>query len=122
IGLFGLAEIVANLSGHTERSLLKRDIGSIWPSIAVLRGALPAMLRGTVLGTFFGILPGTGPTIAAFSAYALEKKVADDPTKCGHGAIEGVAGPESANNAAAQTSFIPTLTLGIPGNATMALF
>jgi TctA family transporter len=79
------------------------------------------VLRGTGIGAFFGALPGAGPTIAAFSTYALEKRLAKDPSRFGKGAIEGVAGPESANNAAAQCAFIPTLTLGIPGSATMAL-
>ena len=79
------------------------------------------MLRGTALGSVLGVLPGGGATLSAFAAYALEKKSAKDPAQFGHGAVEGVAGPESANNAGAQTSFIPMLTLGIPGNAVMAL-
>ncbi|WP_394567687.1 tripartite tricarboxylate transporter permease [Bradyrhizobium sp. 31Argb] len=96
-------------------------IGTIWPSFSALRGAWGAVLRGTALGTLFGILPGGGATIASFSAYALEKRVAKDRSRFGNGAIEGVAGPESANNAAAQTSFVPLLTMGIPTSATMAL-
>jgi TctA family transporter len=79
------------------------------------------IVRGTLVGSFFGALPGTGPSISAFSSYMVEKKIAKDPSRFGRGAIEGVASPEAANNAAAQTSFIPTLTLGIPGSATMAL-
>ena len=79
------------------------------------------MLRGTALGSLLGILPGGGAVLAAFASYTLEKKVAKDPSRFGKGAIEGVAGPESANNAAAQTSFIPLLTLGLPSNAIMAL-
>ena len=82
--------------------------------------ALP-ILRGTGIGMFFGILPGIGPTMSSFASYLLEKRIARDPSRFGQGAIEGVAGPEAANNAAAQTSFIPTLTLGVPGSATMAL-
>ena len=79
------------------------------------------MLRGTALGSILGVLPGGGATLSSFAAYALEKKVSRDPSRFGHGAVEGVAAPESANNAGAQTSFIPMLTLGIPGNAVMAL-
>ena len=79
------------------------------------------MVRGTALGAFFGLLPGTGPALSSFASYILEKKLARDPSRFGRGAIEGVAAPEAANNAAAQTSFIPTLTLGIPGTATMVL-
>src|SRR5207247_5443664 len=83
--------------------------------------AWPAVLRGTGLGSLLGVLPGGGATLSSFAAYVLEKKVARDPSRFGRGAVEGVAGPESANNAGAQTSFIPMLTLGIPGNAVMAL-
>jgi TctA family transporter len=79
------------------------------------------VMRGTAIGAFFGTLPGAGPTISAFSSYAMEKKVAAHPEEFGKGAIQGVAGPEAANNAAAQCAFIPTLTLGIPGSGTMAL-
>src|SRR5206468_796936 len=81
----------------------------------------PAVLRGTGLGSVLGVLPGGGATLSAFAAYALEKRSSKNPAQFGHGAVEGVAGPESANNAGAQTSFIPMLTLGIPGNAVMAL-
>jgi hypothetical protein len=84
------------------------------------RIALP-VLRGTFVGSILGVLPGGGAAISSFASYSLEKKLADDPSRFGKGAIEGVAGPESANNAGAQTSFIPMLTLGIPGNAVMAL-
>src|SRR6202008_2018688 len=86
-----------------------------------VRRATPAALRGTGLGSVIGILPGGGATLSAFMAYILEKRVARDPSIFGKGAIEGVAAPEAANNAGAQTSFIPMLTLGIPGNAVMAL-
>ncbi|WP_204301459.1 tripartite tricarboxylate transporter permease, partial [Stenotrophomonas maltophilia] len=82
---------------------------------------VPAVLRGTVLGSLLGILPGGGALVASFASYVLEKKVAKDPSRFGKGAVEGVAGPESANNAGAQTSFIPLLALGIPPNAVMAL-
>jgi TctA family transporter len=97
------------------------DIGRIWPGRADLRLSMPAVLRGTVLGSLLGVLPGGGALLAAFGAYALEKKVARPPRAFGDGDIRGVAAPESANNAGAQTSFIPMLTLGIPANPTMAM-
>jgi TctA family transporter len=121
LGMFGLAEIVANLEKPGHRSLLTSKISGLWISWQELRTTLPAMLRGTLLGCSFGVLPGGGPTLSAFASYTAEKKLAEDPSRFGQGAIEGVAGPESANNAAAQTSFIPLLTLGIPSNAVMAL-
>jgi TctA family transporter len=122
MALFGFAEIVSNLEqGGTKRDLLFQKIKHLYPTRDDLKRSWKPILRGTGLGAFFGALPGAGPTIAAFSTYALEKKVAKDPSRFGKGAIEGVAGPESANNAAAQCAFIPTLTLGIPGSATMAL-
>ena len=93
----------------------------LWPSMKDFRDAWRPVLRGTGLGSLLGILPGGGAVLAAFASYTLEKKVAKDPSRFGKGAIEGVAGPESANNAAAQTSFIPLLTLGLPSNAIMAL-
>ena len=86
-----------------------------------MKQSIGPILRGTALGAFFGVLPGTGPAIASFASYMLEKKVAKDPSRFGHGAIEGVAGPEAANNADAQCKFIPMLTLGIPASGTMAL-
>jgi putative tricarboxylic transport membrane protein len=89
--------------------------------MAEFHQAWPAVLRGTALGSILGVLPGGGATLSSFAAYVFEKKIAKDPSRFGRGAIEGVAGPESANNAGAQTSFIPMLTLGIPGNAVMAL-
>lgn len=121
MGLFGVAEVISNLEGPSTRITERARISSIWPSFKVLRGAWGAVTRGTLLGSVFGLLPGAGATMASFSAYALENRVAKDPTRFGNGAIEGVAGPESANNAAAQTSFVPLLTMGIPTSATMAL-
>jgi putative tricarboxylic transport membrane protein len=122
IGLFGVGEIIANLSRPQEsRSVLSEKITRLWPTREDFQLAWPAVLRGTALGSTLGVLPGGGATLSAFAAYVLEKKVAKDPSRFGHGAVEGVAGPESANNAGAQTSFIPMLTLGIPGNAVMAL-
>lgn len=121
MGLFGVAEVISNLENVSTRIVNHSKINSIWPSFKVLRGAWGAVTRGTLLGTVFGILPGGGATIASFSSYALEKRVSKTPERFGNGAIEGVAGPESANNAAAQTSFVPLLTMGIPTSATMAL-
>jgi TctA family transporter len=96
-------------------------VTGLMPKLADIITCLPAMIRGTAVGTVFGILPGGGPTIASFSAYTLEKKMSAHPERFGRGAIEGVAAPESANNAAAQACFIPMLSLGIPPNALMAL-
>jgi putative tricarboxylic transport membrane protein len=122
IGVFGVGEVIANLvRGAERRSVVQARIKGLWPTREEFRLAWPAALRGTALGSILGVLPGGGATLSAFAAYALEKKVARDPSRFGKGAIEGVAGPESANNAGAQTSFIPMLTLGLPGNAVMAL-
>ena len=121
MGLFGLAEIMVNLESADVTSMSPKPVSGIWPTLADLKQSFPAMVRGTVIGTAFGILPGGGPTIAAFSAYSLEKKASSTPQRFGKGAIEGVAAPESANNAAAQACFIPMLSLGIPPNALMAL-
>jgi len=122
IGVFGVGEIIANLAqGEHRRSTIEQRIVRLWPTRDDFRLAWPAVLRGTALGSLLGILPGGGATLSSFAAYVLEKKFARDPSRFGRGAVEGVAGPESANNAGAQTSFIPMLTLGIPGNAVMAL-
>jgi TctA family transporter len=122
IGLFGVGEVIANLTrGEESRSVMSEKITRLWPTREDFRLAWPAVLRGTSLGSILGVLPGGGATLSSFAAYVLEKKVAREPSRFGRGAVEGVAGPESANNAGAQTSFIPMLTLGIPGNAVMAL-
>ena len=121
LGLFGVAEVICNLEDVATRGLNSSRIGRIWPTREVLKSARGAIARGTLLGSLFGILPGGGATMASFSSYALEKRVAKDRSRFGRGAIEGVAGPEAANNAAAQTSFIPLLTMGLPTSATMAL-
>ncbi len=122
MGIFGLGEIVATLERHeSTRDTFIAKVGSLWPSGADLRRMAPATLRGTALGAVLGILPGAGVTIAATAAYTLEHRVSRYRHEFGNGAIEGVVGPESANNAAAQTNFIPLLTLGIPGSAVMAL-
>jgi putative tricarboxylic transport membrane protein len=121
MGLFGFAEVMRNLDQVEARDVVQRPIGRIWPSWQDLKQAVAPVLRGTVVGGALGILPGNGAVLGPFASYALEKKLAKDPSRFGRGAIEGVAGPESANNAGAQTSFIPLLTLGIPPNAVMAL-
>jgi TctA family transporter len=122
VGVFGVGEIIANLMAPEEkRSIVMEKISKLWPTKAEFKQAWPAVIRGTALGSILGVLPGGGATLSSFAAYVFEKKIAKDPSRFGRGAIEGVAGPESANNAGAQTSFIPMLTLGIPGNAVMAL-
>jgi TctA family transporter len=121
MGMFGLAEIIANLELKGAREVFTGKVKNLFPTKEDFKRAWPAVLRGTALGSFLGILPGGGSILAAFGAYTVEKKFSKYPEQFGKGAIEGVAGPESANNAGAQTSFIPMLTLGIPGNAVMAL-
>jgi TctA family transporter len=121
MGLFGITEIVANLQTKERRDIFVAKIGTLLPSRAELMHCAGSVLRGTVLGSALGILPGGGALLASFAAYTLEKKVARPPRKFGEGDIRGVAAPESANNAGAQTSFIPLLTLGIPSNPVMAM-
>jgi putative tricarboxylic transport membrane protein len=121
MGLFGLGETIANLGQGEGSRKDVRDYKGLWPKPTELRAILAPATRGTLLGSALGILPGGGPVLSAFSAYSLEKKISREPARFGRGAIEGVAGPEAANNAAAQTSFIPMLTLGLPSNAVMAL-
>ena len=121
MGLFGFAEILTNLESTEKRELITAKVSGLWLTKQQFKDAWPAVLRGTGIGSILGLLPGGGAMLASFGAYALEKKIAKDPSRFGKGAIQGVAGPESANNAGAQTSFIPLLTLGIPENAVMAL-
>jgi len=121
MGIYGFGEIVANLEERSDRSVLSAPIERVMPSRAELGQAWRPILRGSLLGSFLGVLPGGGATLSSFAAYTLEKRLAADPSRFGRGAIEGVAAPEAANNAGAQTSFIPMLTLGIPSNAVMAL-
>ncbi len=122
MGVFGFGEIIRNLDVRGEnREIFTKRVTGLMPTWKDIVAATPAVLRGTALGSFLGILPGGGPILGSFSAYTLEKKLSRHPEKFGKGAIEGVAAPESANNAAAQTSFIPLLTLGIPSNPVMAL-
>ncbi|GAB4193987.1 MAG: tripartite tricarboxylate transporter permease [Thalassobaculales bacterium] len=120
MGLFGIAEVISNLEQRSSRQVMAR-IERLWPTREDFRASWGAVLRGTGIGTILGVLPGGGAVLSSFAAYTLEKKVAKDPSRFGKGAIEGVAAPESANNAGAQTSFIPLLTLGIPANPVMAL-
>ncbi len=121
MGMFGFAEIIHSMKQHETRDLLKEKVTNLMPTRADVKRAAPAVFRGTALGSILGILPGGGAILASFSAYALEKKISKTPQEFGKGAVEGVAAPEAANNAGAQTSFIPLLTLGIPTTPVMAL-
>ena len=121
VGVFAMGEIISNLGEKEERVIFTAKVTHLFPSKDDMKKSIAPIVRGTVLGAFFGVLPGTGPAIASFSSYMLEKKIAKDPSQFGHGAIQGVAGPESANNADAQCKFIPMLTLGIPASGTMAM-
>ena len=121
MGLFGFTEVLRNLEVTQDRKILDNKITGLMPTAADFKASAPAIARGTVIGSVLGVLPGGGAIVAAFAAYVLEKRLAKDPSRFGRGAIEGVAAPETANNAASQTSFIPLLTLGIPSNAVMAL-
>lgn len=121
MGIFGLAEIVHNLESTESRKMIVSKITRLTPTLAELRQIVAPMFRGTLLGSLLGVLPGGGALLASFSAYALEKRLSKTPEQFGRGAIAGVAAPESANNAGAQTSFIPMMTLGIPSNPVMAL-
>jgi len=122
MGLFGISEILENLEGSLEREVFKTRIKNLWPSLKDWMEAKWAIVRGSVIGFLLGVLPGGGAVIATFVSYAVEKKISKHPEKFGKGAIEGVAGPESANNAAAGSSLIPLLSLGIPPNPIMAIF
>ena len=121
MGLFGMVEIIRNLEDEHGRSVLVQKVKGLLLTKEDFKRIIAPVLRGTVLGSFLGILPGGGAMLSSFAAYSIEKRVSKYPEQFGKGAIEGVAGPESANNAGAQTSFIPMLTLGIPSNPVMAL-
>jgi TctA family transporter len=121
MGLFGVSEIIANLADRHTRELPATKITRLMPTKQDFLQAAPATIRGTLLGSILGVLPGGGALVSSFASYSLEKRLAKDPSRFGKGAIEGVAGPEAANNAGAQASFIPMLALGIPPNAVMAL-
>lgn len=122
LGLYGIVEIIRNLENPpAKRAPISTRLRDVWPTREEFRQAWPAALRGTGIGSVLGILPGGGAVLASFASYTVEKKITRQPERFGTGAIEGVAGPEAANNAAAQTSFIPLLTLGIPSNPVMAI-
>jgi len=123
MGLFGISEVLLNVEEKLTREILlaRRNIAGLFPTLQDWRRSIFPIFRGSLLGFFFGILPGSGATITSFAAYALEKKLSREPEKFGTGMIEGVAGPEAANNAASQANFIPLLCLGIPCNALTAL-
>jgi putative tricarboxylic transport membrane protein len=122
MGLFGIADILVSLAEKRGQGpIAPAKVTGLWPSRQDFRQVWKPALRGTAIGSLFGVLPGGGPTISTFASYTIEKKISRNPEKFGQGAVEGVAGPESANNAAAQTAFIPMLTLGIPSNAVLAI-
>ncbi len=121
VGMFGLAEIIRNLEQRQTASLVTRKVEGLWLTRKDARAITGPVLRGTAMGSLLGVLPGAGHVLAAFTSYSLEKRISKTPERFGRGAIEGVAAPESANNAAAQTSFIPMLTLGLPTHPVMAL-
>ncbi len=121
MGLFGISEVLVNIEGSMKADVYQTRISNLLPSLSDWKRSLNPILRGTLIGFFLGTLPGGGAVIASFAAYAVEKRVSQHPEKFGKGAIEGVASPESANNAASQGAFIPLLSLGIPSNAVTAI-
>src|SRR5215468_2132678 len=121
VGVFAVGEILSNIGGSEPREVFTAKVSHLYPTWDDMKRSFGPILRGTALGSFFGVLPGTGPAVASLSSYLVEKKLADDPSRFGNGAIEGVAGPEAANNADAQCKFIPMLTLGLPVSGVMAL-
>jgi TctA family transporter len=121
VGLFGVAEILRNLESERTRKVIVKAVSGLWPTREDFRRMAAPIVRGTAIGSLLGVLPGGGHILASFSAYSVEKRLSKRKSEFGHGAIEGVAAPESANNAAAQTSFIPLLTLGLPAHPVMAL-
>jgi TctA family transporter len=121
VGMFGIAEILRNLENEHDNPVSATKVDSLWPTREDWRASRGPVLRGTAIGSLLGVLPGGGALLASFASYSIEKRLSKHPERFGKGAIEGVAGPESANNAGAQTSFIPMLTLGLPGNGVMAL-
>ena len=121
MGLFGISQILSSLEKEEKREILKQKLAGFWLTRQDIRDSLPAIFRGTICGSLMGILPGGGAILGSFTAYMLEKKSSKEPESFGKGNIRGVAAPESANNAAAQTSFVPLLTLGIPSNVVLAM-
>ncbi|MHA6690680.1 tripartite tricarboxylate transporter permease [Devosia sp. A449] len=121
VGVFGVAEILRNLEDERGRNVMVKAVKNLWLTKDDFKRIIGPVVRGTVIGSLLGVLPGGGHILSSFASYSAEKRLSKTPEQFGHGAIEGVAGPESANNAAAQTSFIPLLTLGIPAHPVMAL-
>jgi TctA family transporter len=121
MGIFAIAEVIRNLESPEPRETLKTRFRDLWPTLDDFRRSWKPALRGSMLGSVLGLLPGGGAMLSSFAAYSLEKRISPHGQEFGHGAVEGVAAPEAANNAGAQTSFVPLLTLGIPGNAVIAL-
>ncbi len=121
MGLFGIPEVLENLEGSLRREMYKTKVADLLPTLRDWKNSIGAMVRGSFLGFFIGILPGGGPMIASLVAYGTEKRISKHPEKFGTGIIEGVAAPEAANNSASQGAFIPLLALGVPGNVTMAV-
>jgi putative tricarboxylic transport membrane protein len=121
VGIFAIGEIIANLGEKQIRTVFTEKIKNLFPTWDDIKVSCAPIIRGTLVGSFFGVLPGTGPAVASFAAYMLEKKISKTPERFGQGAIEGVAAPEAANNADAQCKFIPMLTLGLPASGVMAL-
>lgn len=122
VGLFAVSEIITTIGSSGKPEVVTTKVGRLWPNAQEFRLAWPAVLRGTALGSFLGVLPGAGLAMSSFSAYMVEKSISRQRDRFGSGAVEGVAAPEAANNAASQTAFIPTLMLGVPGSPVMALF
>ena len=121
VGLFAVAEIIGNIGAPQGEAVSSKNIGRLWPSRDDFQRSWRAVLRGTGVGALLGVLPGAGLAMSSFTAYMVEKSASKTPDRFGKGAVEGVAAPEAANNAASQTAFIPTLLLGVPGSPTMAL-
>jgi putative tricarboxylic transport membrane protein len=121
MGLFGITEVLENLETEIKRDILSTEFKNLFPTLQDWKDSAGPIGRGTILGFFLGLVPGGGAIVASFASYAIEKKIAKHPEEFGHGAIQGVAGPEAANNSAASGNFIPLLTLGIPCNAVMAI-
>ena len=121
MGLFGVAEVISNVEEEMKREVIATKVRNLLPNLRDWKDSFWPIIRGSVLGFFIGILPGPAPVISAFSSYAIEKKMSRHPEKFGTGVIEGVAGPESANNAATGGAFIPLFTLGIPANSVIAI-
>jgi putative tricarboxylic transport membrane protein len=121
MGVFGLGELFSGLESAVKTEIVTTKVGQVWPTLQDWAASRMAVLRGSIIGFFIGVIPGGGAVISSLVSYAVEKKISKHPEEFGRGAIEGVAGPESANNAASSSSFIPLLTLGIPGNASIAM-